>query len=181
MDLLKRLQNLICLNTVTLFHTMWSRRTLLLPCSCQQSPHHPCLNDCLEVGPPFLIDICTLLLRFQIYNIALITDIEKAFNSSAVRWSRPQVYTLLLAIWRRQPRKQLLDFTVLSHLVWLYWFTLHATRNTACDATSVMRTLPFPMMFWPTYMWKMLSWLCQRTWCIEVLSECQRFDVRCTL
>jgi len=37
------------------------------------------LNDCLEVGPPFLIDLCTLLLRFRTYNIALVTDIEKAF------------------------------------------------------------------------------------------------------
>ena len=48
-------------------------------CSCRQSPHHPCLNDCLEVGPPFLIDLCTLLLRFRMYSIALVTDIEKAF------------------------------------------------------------------------------------------------------
>lgn len=48
-------------------------------CSCRQSPYHPCLNDCLEVGPPFLTDLCTLLLQFQTYNIALVTDIEKAF------------------------------------------------------------------------------------------------------
>ena len=52
---------------------------IVYDCSCRQSPHHPCLNDCLEVGPPFLIDLCTLLLRFRMYNIALVTDIEKAF------------------------------------------------------------------------------------------------------
>ena len=47
--------------------------------SCWQSPHHPCLNDFLEVGPPFLIDLCTLLLQFRMYSIALVTDNEKAF------------------------------------------------------------------------------------------------------
>ena len=52
---------------------------IVYDCSCRQSPNHPCLNDCLEVGPPFLIDLCTLLLRFRTYNIALVTDIEKAF------------------------------------------------------------------------------------------------------
>ena len=52
---------------------------IVYDCSCRQSPHHPCLNDCLEVGPPFLIDLCTLLLRFRMHNIALVTDIDKAF------------------------------------------------------------------------------------------------------
>ena len=42
---------------------------IVYDCSCRQSPHHPCLNDCLEVGPPFLIDLCTLLLRFRTHNI----------------------------------------------------------------------------------------------------------------
>ena len=78
MGLLRRLQNLC----VTSSHIMQSATTpirIVYNCSCRQSPHHPCLNDCLEVGPPLLIDLCTLLLRFRMYNIALVTDIEKAF------------------------------------------------------------------------------------------------------
>ena len=31
------------------------------------------------MGPPFLIDLCTLLLRFRSHKFALVTDIEKAF------------------------------------------------------------------------------------------------------
>jgi len=34
---------------------------IVYDCSCHQSPRHPSLNDCLKVGPPFLIDLCTLL------------------------------------------------------------------------------------------------------------------------
>jgi len=36
---------------------------IVYDCSCRQSPHQPSLNDCLDVGPPFLVDLCTLLLR----------------------------------------------------------------------------------------------------------------------
>ena len=38
---------------------------IVYDCSCRLSPNHPSLNDCLVVGPPFLIDMCTLLLRFR--------------------------------------------------------------------------------------------------------------------
>ena len=49
---------------------------IVYDCSCHLSS---CLNDCLVVGPPFLIDICTLLVRFRTHRFALTTDIEKAF------------------------------------------------------------------------------------------------------
>ena len=52
---------------------------IVYDCSCRQSPSYPSLNDCLQVGPPFLIDLCTLLLRFRSRRFALVTDIEKAF------------------------------------------------------------------------------------------------------
>ena len=52
---------------------------IVYDCSCHLSPNHPSLNDCLVVGPPFLIDMVTLLLRFCTHKYALTTDIEKAF------------------------------------------------------------------------------------------------------
>jgi len=51
---------------------------IVYDCSCRLSSRHPSLNDCLVVGPPFLIDMCTLLLRFHTHQFAVITDIEKA-------------------------------------------------------------------------------------------------------
>ena len=48
-------------------------------CSCRQSANHPSLNDCLQIGPPFINDLCTLLLRFRTHKIGIVTDIEKAF------------------------------------------------------------------------------------------------------
>ena len=48
-------------------------------CSCQMSNNHPSLNDCLEVGPPLVNDLCSILIRFHVHKFGLTTDIEKAF------------------------------------------------------------------------------------------------------
>ena len=52
---------------------------IVYDCSCKQSPSSPSLNDCLNPGPPFLNDLCTILLRFRQHNFAFSADIEKAF------------------------------------------------------------------------------------------------------
>ena len=52
---------------------------IVYDCSCRQSANHPSLNDCLQVGPPFINDLCTLLIRFRTHKIGIVTDIEKAF------------------------------------------------------------------------------------------------------
>jgi len=52
---------------------------IIYDCSCKQSPDLPSLNDCLNLGPPFLDDLCAILLRFRKHNIAFSSDIEKAF------------------------------------------------------------------------------------------------------
>ena len=48
-------------------------------CSFHSSPDNPSLNDCLLVGPPFLSNMCSILLRFRTFTYGLSTDIEKAF------------------------------------------------------------------------------------------------------
>ena len=39
----------------------------------------PSLNDCLNPSPPFLNDLCSILLHFHQHKFAFSTDIEKAF------------------------------------------------------------------------------------------------------
>jgi len=48
-------------------------------CSSRQSKEHANLNDYLLVGPSFLNDLCSILLRFCCHKFAFATDIEKAF------------------------------------------------------------------------------------------------------
>ena len=52
---------------------------IVYDCSCKQSPSSLSLNDCLNPGPPFLNDLCSILLRFRQHNYAFSADIEKAF------------------------------------------------------------------------------------------------------
>ena len=52
---------------------------IVYDCSCKQSPDSPSLNDCLNPGPPFLNDLCAILLCFCQHNIAFSSDIQKAF------------------------------------------------------------------------------------------------------
>ena len=48
-------------------------------CSCRGNGNSTSLNDCLTVTPPFLNNLCSILLRFRSHAFALSTDIEKAF------------------------------------------------------------------------------------------------------
>ena len=52
---------------------------IVFNCSCRQYPDAPSLNDCIDVGPPFLNDLCGILLRFRTCPYGIYTDIEKAF------------------------------------------------------------------------------------------------------
>ena len=52
---------------------------IVYDCSCRASSNCASLNDCLMVGPPFLNDLCAILLRFRDHIFAFCTDIEKAF------------------------------------------------------------------------------------------------------
>ena len=52
---------------------------IVYDCSCRGDGNSASLNDCLTVGPPFLNNLCSIILRFRLHPFALSTDIEKAF------------------------------------------------------------------------------------------------------
>ena len=52
---------------------------IVYDCSCHQSSASPSLNDCLQIGAPFLQDLCSIIVRFRLHRFAISTDIEKAF------------------------------------------------------------------------------------------------------
>lgn len=52
---------------------------IVYDCSCRESKDSPSLNNCLEVGPPFLTNMCSVILRFREHKFGILTDIEKAF------------------------------------------------------------------------------------------------------
>ena len=52
---------------------------IVYDCSCRESASSVSLNDCLQIGPPFLNNLCAILIRFRDHHYALSTDIEKAF------------------------------------------------------------------------------------------------------
>ena len=47
--------------------------------SAKTRQKHQSLNDCLYRGPVMLHDLCGILLRLRLQNIAVVADIEKAF------------------------------------------------------------------------------------------------------
>ena len=56
---------------------------IVYDCSCQMSENYPSLNDCLEVGPPLINDLCSILIYFYVHKYGVVTDIEKAFFMSS--------------------------------------------------------------------------------------------------
>ena len=52
---------------------------IVYDCSCREAKHLASLNDCLEIGPAFLNDLQTILIRFCSHYFGLTPDIEKAF------------------------------------------------------------------------------------------------------
>ena len=52
---------------------------IVYDCSCHHSKESPSLNDCLMIGPPFLNDLCSIILQFRTHVFGISTDIEKVF------------------------------------------------------------------------------------------------------
>jgi len=52
---------------------------VVFDCSSRSSGNSPSFNDCLMVGPPFLSNMCSIIIRFRSFTYGLSTDIKKAF------------------------------------------------------------------------------------------------------
>ena len=53
------------------------------------------LNECLHQGPVILLDLCGLLIRFRIYPIVVLADIEKAFLQVGIQEAERDVTRFL--------------------------------------------------------------------------------------
>ena len=102
---------------------------IVYDCSCRQSPTLPSLNDCLQAGPPFIIDLCAILLRFRTHSIGIVTDIEKAFLHVHLA-EEDRHYTYF--VWLSQPTDPESEFIIYRFRVVLFGsvsspFMLNAT------------------------------------------------------
>jgi len=66
------------------------------------SQHEKSLNECLYRGPVNLLDMCGVLLRFCIYCLAILPDIEMAFLQVRKQGSERDVTRFL---WFKDPSR----------------------------------------------------------------------------
>lgn len=59
--------------------------------SAKTRPYYKSLNECLLRGPVMLHNLCGILMRFRLHEIALIADIEKAFLQIGLQQSQRDV------------------------------------------------------------------------------------------
>ena len=64
---------------------------IVYDCSCR-TPEGLSINDCLETGPPLHNSIVDILIRFRLHNIAIVTDIEKAFHQIKIDKSQRDLF-----------------------------------------------------------------------------------------
>ena len=64
------------------------------------------LNDCLYRGPVMLNDLCGMLMRFRLHQIAITADIEKAFLQVGLQPSQRDVTRF---VWLKNPENPSLD------------------------------------------------------------------------
>ena len=109
---------------------------IVYDCSCRQSQNQPSLNDCLMVGPTFLNDMCSILLRFRSHRYGLSTDIEKAFLHVTLN-EADRDYTRLL--WLSDPTNPESDLIVYRFRAVLFGavkFTFHAECHITLSPTK---------------------------------------------
>ena len=114
---------------------------IVYDCNHHSSQNTLSLNDCLEVGPPFMKNLCTILLCLRFHKVAISTDIEKEFL---------QVNLLLMTkiipgFYGHQRSQTLISPFCLVLPVHLSCFVLH------CTATCNTRTRQWLQTCSPTF------------------------------
>jgi len=71
---------------------------------------HPSLNDCLEVGPSLVNDLCSILICFHVHKYGLTTDIEKAFLLCVKLHKDDQYFTR--SFWLSNPEDPESEFNI---------------------------------------------------------------------
>lgn len=115
---------------------------IVYDCSCRQSSNVPSLNDCLQIGPPLLTDMCSIILRFRTHRFAFSTDIEKAFLHVCLH-ERDRNFTRFL--WLSNPHDPESPFSTYRFKVVLFGsasspFMLNATLHHHLDKYSTAVT-----------------------------------------
>ena len=99
---------------------------IVYDCSSHSSQNSPSLNECLEVGPPFMNDLCSIILRFRLHKIAISTDIEKAFLHVKLHPDDRDYTRFLWPSDITNPKGNLQTFRFKCSF-WCYQFTIHAS------------------------------------------------------
>ena len=70
------------------------------------------LNECLHRGPVILPDLCGLLIRFRVYPIVILADIEKAFLQVGIQSTERDVTRFL---WFKDPAKPDIEDNLITY------------------------------------------------------------------
>ena len=83
-------------------HKASTKVRIVFDASVKASKYVKGLNECLYRGPINLPDMCGILLRFRIYYIVILGDIEKAFLQIGIKEQERDVARFL---WFKDPNK----------------------------------------------------------------------------
>ena len=81
------------------------------------------LNECLNRGPVILPDLCGLLIRFRIYPIVVLADIEKAFLQVGIQEPEQDMTCFL---WLKDPTNLDVTNNLITYRICRVPFVVHS-------------------------------------------------------
>ena len=76
-------------------HKPTTKLRVVYDASAKTRKENKSLNECLYRGPVMLNDLCGLLMRFRLHQIAIVADIEKAFLQIGIQPNQRDVSRFL--------------------------------------------------------------------------------------
>ena len=113
---------------------------IVYDCSFHSSINNPSLNDCLHAGPPFLNDMCSILLRFRTFTYGLSTDIEKAFLHVGLDESDRDFTRFFWLSNPEDPEGKFQVYRFKTVPVWFYQLPVHVKCNTSPSPSQLQHT-----------------------------------------